>query len=131
MRSGDETMQAYAALLELLGGDSRKVGLILAVFHQSIGQDLRRMECAAVEGEWSLVRKLAQRMAIGCRQIGEESMAGLLVPAVEAAIERARYATASDPGTFSRLFEDARRELIDVLDRAAAHAATIALKSVA
>lgn len=131
MQSDDEKTHAYAALVELLEGDDRKVGLILGAFHRSVGKTLQRVECAAIEGEWSLVRKLVHRMAISCRQIGEERMADMLVVEAEGAIERARYDAAADPGTFCRSFGNARRELIDVLDRAAAYASAIDLKSVA
>lgn len=131
MQLDDEKTHAYAALVELLEGNDCKVRLILGAFHRSVGKALQRMECAATEGEWSLVRKLAHRMAIGCRQIGEERMADMLVVEAEAAIEHARYDAAADSGAFCRSFGNARRELIEVLDRAAAYASAIDLKSVA
>lgn len=131
MQLDDEEPQAYAALAALLGGDGYRVRLILGVFHQSARKDLQWMERAAIEGNWSQVRRLAQRMAIGCRQIGEERMADMLVAEVTVAIDRARCGVAADPDTFGRSFANARRELVDVLDRAAAYASTIVLESVA
>jgi HPt (histidine-containing phosphotransfer) domain-containing protein len=131
VRWNGEKQQAYAILAELLGGDSSRIKLILGIFHQSISKDLQRMERAAIEGEWPLVRKLVHRMAIGCRQVGEERMADVLVMEALTAIERARYDVAADPKRFEQLFMDARCELIDVLDRAAAYASAIELDSVA
>lgn len=131
VQSDDEEPRAYADLTALLGGDDRRIKLILDVFHRSARMDLHRMERAAVAAEWSLVRKLALRMAIGCRQVGEERMAALLAAEVGRAIDRVRRGAAPDPDTFGKLFADTRRELIEVLDRAAAHASEIGQESMA
>lgn len=131
MQPDDEKPRAYAALTALLGGDGYRIKLILDVFHQSVRKDLHRMERAAIAGEWSLVRKLAQRMATGCRQVGEDRVADMLAAEVGVAIDRTRNDAVSDPGAFGRLFANARRELIGALDRAAAYASVIDLDSVA
>jgi len=106
-----EEYPAYPALAALLGNDACRVGVVLCVFHHTVGGDLRRMEHAAVAGEWMQVRELAHRTAWGCRFIGEDHAADALD-----AVER------SAPDAFVKTFWSAHGALVDVLGRAAAYA---------
>lgn len=123
MQYGQQDQPAYPTLSALLGGDSDKVGKVLRVFHQSVWKDLERLEQLASDGQWYLVMNLANRVAIGCRQIGEERAADAFTSQLITAIEGTRADASADPGTFARLFQKARRELVEVLDRAAAYVA--------
>ena len=131
VQTRDGKAQAYTTLSALLGGDERKIKLVLGVFHQSVRKDLAAMERAVIESDWSRVRKLVQRMAVGCRQIGEDGMADVLVKQGAVAIEHARYEVPADPNVFGCFFAYARNELVAVLDRSAAYAALTDLDSVA
>jgi hypothetical protein len=104
-----EEHPAYPALAALLGNDACRVGVVLCVFHHTVGGDLRRMEHAAVAGEWMRVRELAHRIAWGCRFIGEDRAAD--------ALEAVGH---SVPDAFVKTFWGAHGALVDVLDRAAA-----------
>ena len=106
----------YPALAALLGNDPCRVGVVLCVFHHMVSNDLRRMEHAAVAGQWARARELAHRTSWGCRFIGEDHAADALD-----AFER------SEPGTthgdsLTRPFWSAHGALVAVLDRAAVYA---------
>jgi hypothetical protein len=131
MKMGREQNSPYPVLATLLDGDERRIRAILRVFHLSVSKDLHTMEQAAARGQWFVVLRLSHRISIGCRQIGEESMAEELVSEVVSAVECARVNAATGPGSFMRQFQRARRGLIGVLDSAAAYVATEALDSVA
>ena len=123
MRFGGQEQPVYPALSALLGGDDDKVGKILRVFYRSAWKDLERLEQLASAGQWYPAMNLANRIAIGCRQIGEDAAAERFTFQATTAIERARADAAAGSGAFARLFQNARRELVDVLDRAAAYVA--------
>ena len=106
-----EEHPAYPALAALLGNDACRLGVVLCVFHHTVGGDLRRMEHAAIAGEWTQVRELAHRTAWGCRFIGEDHAADALD-----AIGHSGH------GAPAKTFWSAREALVDVLDRAAAYA---------
>lgn len=122
MQFGGEGQPAYPALSALLGDDD-KVEKIIRVFHRSAWKDLERLERLASDGQWHPALNLANRIAIGCRQIGENGAADAFVSQTIMAIERARGDVMAGSGTFVRLFQNARRELVEVLDRAAAYVA--------
>lgn len=123
MQFDGEERPAYPALSALLGGDDGKVEKILRVFHRSAWKDLERLERLASAGQWHPAMNLAKRIAIGCRQIGENVAADTFVSQAIMAIEGARGDVVADSGKFMRLFQNARRELVEVLDRAAAYVA--------
>lgn len=127
MKMGREQNAPYPVLATLLEGDDRKIRAILRVFHLSVSKDLQAMEQAATCGQWFVVLRLAHRISIGCRQIGEESMAEEFISQVVSAIECARTGSSS----FVQQFRGARHRLIQALDLAAAYAATDELDSVA
>jgi HPt (histidine-containing phosphotransfer) domain-containing protein len=131
MKMGREQTSPYPVLATLLEGDDRKIRAILWVFHLSVSKDVQAMEQAAARGQWFVVLRLAHRISIGCRQIGEESMAEELVSQVVAAIEHARTCAATASDDFMHRFRGARDRLVKVLDRAAAYAAVDELDSVA
>ena len=123
MQFGGQDQPAYPALSALLGDDESKVGMILRVFHQSAWKDLERLERLASEGQWHRALNLANRIAIGCRQIGENEAADVFASHAAMAIESAHADGLAGAGTFAQLFQMARRVLIEVLDRVAAHVA--------
>ncbi|KAF1722795.1 Hpt domain-containing protein [Pseudoxanthomonas wuyuanensis] len=124
---GREQTPPYPVLAALLGGDGRKMRSILRVFHLSVSKDIEAIEQAAARGQWFVVLRLAHRISIGCRQIGEERMAEELISDVVSAIECAR----TGAGSFARQFRGARHGLIQVLNLAEAYAAADELDSVA
>ncbi|WP_368564704.1 hypothetical protein [Pseudoxanthomonas sp. UTMC 1351] len=130
MKMGEQT-SPYPVLATLLEGDDRKIRAILRVFHLSVSKDIQAMEQAAARGQWFVVLRLAHRISIGCRQIGEESMAEELISQVVSAIECARTCAATGPSDFMHQFRYARDRLVQVLDCAAAYAAVDELDSVA
>jgi hypothetical protein len=131
MKMGHDQTSPYPVLATLLKGDGRKIRTILRVFHLSVSKDLQAMEQAAACGQWFLVLRLVHRISIGCRQIGEESMAGELISEAVSAIERARTCAATGSSDFTRQFGCARDRLVGALDRAAAYADVDELDSVA
>ncbi|WP_413626379.1 hypothetical protein [Luteibacter sp. Lutesp34] len=104
-----EGRPVYPALAELLGHDPCRVGVVLCVFHHMVSNDLRRMELAAVAGQWAHARELAHRTSWGCRFIGEDHAAD--------ALDAFEHAEAG-----AKSFWSAHGALVAVLDRAAAYA---------
>lgn len=126
-----EQAPAYPVLAELLQGDERKVKAILRIFHRSVSKDLLAIERAAAGGRWFVVLRLAHRISIGCRQIGEECVAEEFMSEVVPAIDSARTRSAATSSDFMCRFRCARHRLAETLARAAAYAAIDEFDSVA
>lgn len=131
MKLEREQTSPYPVLATLLEGNDRRIKAILRVFHQSVSKDIQAMEQAAARAQWFVVLRLAHRISISCRQIGEESMAEEIIAQVVSAIECARGRAATGPNDFMRQSHYVRDCLTKVLDRAAAHAAVDELDPVA
>ncbi len=131
MKKGSGQGAPYPVLAALLDGDDRKIKAILRVFHLSASKDLQALELAAARGQWFVVLRLSHRISIGCRQIGEESMAEELVSEVVSAVEHARICQAAAPSDFIYRFRYVRALLVKVLEHSAAYAAADELASVA
>lgn len=119
----DQECPQYPMLSVLLGGDSAKVEKVLRAFYRAVWKDLEKLERLASEEQWYPAVNLVSTIGVSCRQIGEDEAAGTFTSLAVAAIEKARTDAAEGPRTFMRLFQSARSDLVDVLDRAAVYVA--------
>ena len=93
--------------------DIARLRRILAAFHRATVRDLLTMEHAAARNEWQEVRRLADRIAIGCAQIGEGAAADCLAPLRDVHHEVTARAM------FFAWYAPRRDALLALLDRAA------------
>ena len=103
----------FPDLARWLDHDAARLRRILAAFHRATVRDLVTLEHAAARNEWQQVRRLADRIAIGCAQIGESAAADCLAPLREAHHEVTTRAM------FFAWYAPRREALLALLDRAA------------
>ena len=75
---------AFAELSRWLQHDVARTRRILAAFHRTTVRELLAMEHAAASGAWDEVRRLADRISVGCVHVGEGRAAACLAPLLEA-----------------------------------------------
>jgi hypothetical protein len=80
----DDFDGAFAELSRWMQYDATRTRRIVAAFHRSTVRELLAMEHAAARGEWSEVRRRADRISMGCVHVGEGRAAACLAPLVEA-----------------------------------------------
>jgi hypothetical protein len=106
----DDTFNDLARWLDF---DAPRLRRIVAAFHRATVRDMLAMEHAAARGAWHDVRRLADRIAIGCAQIGEARAAECLAPLREA------HQEVTTKAIFFAWYGARRGELIGLIDRAA------------
>lgn len=107
---------AFAPLTRLLQGDREKVRRTLDVFLRVTQEDLKQLDLAYADADWTTIARLMHRMKSACQQIGEIA-AGEAASAVEGAM-------LADVDRRIAIFEAARDELERVQNRVAGYLAT-------
>lgn len=103
----------FAALARWLDHDAMRLRRIVAAFHRATVRDVLALEHAAARGEWQVVRRLADRIAIGCAQIGQAGAADCLAPLRETQQE------ATARAMFFAWYGARRHDLLALIDSAA------------
>ncbi|KGQ20268.1 hypothetical protein LF41_804 [Lysobacter dokdonensis DS-58] len=109
----DDTDGDFAELSRWLPHDAARVRRIVAAFHRITVRDLLSMEHAAARGDWGEVRRLAERISMGCKHVGETRAAACLAPLLETQYE------VSLKALYFAWYAPRRGGLLRLVDRAA------------
>ncbi|ALN78621.1 hypothetical protein [Lysobacter antibioticus] len=97
----------FPELAKLLENDQNKLQRVVWEFYRSSIKDLRRLEQAAAANEWQSVQRLAQRIQIGCLQLGEHDAANAAAGLAHSSAE-----------FFADAYRQSLPQIVQTLDRA-------------